>query len=119
MADPNHNDYEEVFMTSLTGDPVTDALVPAAQQLIGAVRAGDADGVDEAFAAAIVATGGRCEPGAALAIVCAAMVPDDSTPKDLLHWYKAAGEYARLIEKGVDPKVAHDLTSARLNGRVA
>lgn len=97
-------------MDSLTGDPVTDALIPAAQQLIGAVRAGDPDAVDEAFAAAIDATGGRCNPAEALAVVLAAMVPDHHTPTYLLKWMAAEAEYQRLVGQGVPPDVARDLT---------
>lgn len=106
-------------MASLTGDPATDALVPAALMLIGAVHAHDPNGVDEALAEAIIITGGRCDPGAALAVVCAAMVPVDDRPTDLLRWCKEAAEYERLVEKGVDPKVARDLTAPQPNGRVA
>jgi hypothetical protein len=95
---------------SLTGDPLTDTLVPVALQLIGAVRAGDSDAVAEAFAAAILATGGRCDPGEALAVVCAALVPDESTPSELLGWYRVTAEYERLLGNGVDPTIAGELS---------
>lgn len=96
---------------SLTGDDVTDALVPIAQQLVGAVRNGDTDGVDEALAAAIVVTGGRCDPGVALAVVCAAMVPDEDHPSHLLKWWRFQFEYDRLIAAGISPSVARELTA--------
>lgn len=97
-------------MQDLTGDPTTDVLVPVALQLVGAVRAGDPAAVDEAFAAAILATGGRCDPGQALAIVCAALVPDDASASELLAWREPADRYRHLLEKGVDPKIARELT---------
>lgn len=97
-------------MDSLTGDPATDALVPVAQQLVGAVRAGDAVAVDEAFAAAIIATGGRCNPAEALAVVLAAMVPDNHTPSFLLKWMGAEAEYRRLLGQGIPTDVARELS---------
>lgn len=96
-------------MDSLTGDLATDALVPVAQQLVGAVRAGDSEAVDEAFAAAIDATGGRCNPAEALAVVLAAMVPDNHTPSYLLKWMRADAEYHRLVGKGIEPHIAEQL----------
>lgn len=96
-------------MDSLTGDPATDALIPAAQQLVGAVRANDPAAVEEAFAAAIIATGGRCNPAEALAVVLAAMVPDHHTPTYLLKWMAAEAEYQRLLGQGVPPDVAREL----------
>jgi hypothetical protein len=81
---------------SLTGDPVTDELVPIAQQLIDAVHNEDPDAVDAAFAEAITATGGRCDPGQALAILCAAMVPENASPAGLLAWWGYRAEYERL-----------------------
>lgn len=104
-------------MTSLTGDPTTDALVPVALQLVGAVRAQDSGAVDEVFASAIELTGGRCDPAAALAIVCAALVPEDAQPSQLLRWQRAAAEYQRLIEKGVDPVIAEQLAGVEDENR--
>lgn len=98
-------------MKSLTGDPITDELVPVAQQLIGAVRDSDPNGVDEALAAAITVTGGRVDPAVALAIVCAAMVPDDVAPSRLLLWVQFQAEYDRLIGTGITPTIARQLTA--------
>lgn len=95
---------------SLTGDAVTDALVPIAQRLIGAVRDQDTNGIDEAVGEAILATGGRCDPWAALAVVLAAMVPDDEQPSVLLLWMPVQTEYARLVAAGVRPAVAQELS---------
>lgn len=95
---------------SLTGDPTTDLLIPIALQLVGAVRAGEQSGVDEAVAAAILATGGRCDPGTALAVICAALVSEDATPSELLAWYRTNAEYERLVGNGVDPLIAGELS---------
>jgi len=73
---------------SLTGDPTTDALVPIAERFVGAVRDGDSELIEVLLAQAITATGGRCDPGTALAVVLAAMVPDDERPSHLLLWRK-------------------------------
>lgn len=98
-------------MASLTGDSITDDLIPVAQQLIGAVRANNPAEVDEALAAAILVTKGRCDPGAALAVVCAAMVPDDAQPSTLLLWWKYQIEYDRLIAAGTSPQIARQLAA--------
>lgn len=97
---------------SLTGDAVTDALVPIAMRLAGAVRSQDAAAVDEAFADAILATGGRCDPGQALAVVCAAMVPDDSRASTSLLWLSVEAERDRLAAAGVSHTVLAALLPA-------
>lgn len=97
---------------SLTGDPVTDALVPIAMRLAGAVRNQDAAAVDEAFADAILATGGRCDPGQALAVVCAAMVPEESRASTSLLWLSVEAEQARLAAAGVSHTVLAALLPA-------
>ena len=82
----------------LTGDPTTDALVPIAQRFIGAVHNHDTRAIDELVGETIYATSGRCDPGMALAVVLAAMVPEWLTPSMLLAWLRpwlaveAAGE---------------------------
>lgn len=96
---------------SLTGDSITDDLIPVAQRLIGAVRDSDAGEVEEALAEAILVTGGRCDPGAALAVLCAAMVPDNTPPSRLLLWWKYQAEYDRLVAAGTSPKVARQLAA--------
>lgn len=70
----------------LTGDPLSDALVPIAQRLICAVRGEDASSVDQCVADAIDATQGKCDPGTGLAVILAAMVPDHYRPSQLLAW---------------------------------
>lgn len=101
---------------SLTGDPTTDALVPIAERFVGAVRDGDAAAVDELLAEVITTTGGRCDPGTALAVVLAAMVPDDVEPSRLLLWRKAFAEYQKLVDRGVDHTVAQQLADYRKAG---
>lgn len=90
---------------SLTGDPTSDALVPIAMRLVGAVRRQDPTAVDEAFADAITATGGQCDPGQALAVVCAAMVAEDARASTSLMWLAVDTETARLTAAGVSPGV--------------
>jgi hypothetical protein len=88
---------------SLTGDPLTDAVVPAAEQLVDAVRRGDADAVAEQLAAVQQ----RGDAGLhALVVVLAAMVPDDRRPSRLLAWLRDPAEYLRLRESGVDSVTA-------------
>lgn len=96
---------------SLTGDPVTDELVPVAQNLIGAVRDNDPAAVDEAFAAAADILAGRSDPAAALAVVCAAMVPEETSPSQLLLWWRFRAEYDRLVSSGVTPHIARELAA--------
>ncbi|MFF4600588.1 hypothetical protein [Amycolatopsis sp. NPDC001319] len=96
-------------MDSLTGIPTLDALIPVAQQLIGAVRTNDADAMDEAFAEAIIATGGTVDPCQALAVLLAAMVPDDQRPSELLEWMSVDAGYRLLLGKGILPDIAREV----------
>lgn len=99
-----------VAPTSLTGDAVTDELVPVAVQLVGAVRDADRDGVARALQLAEHVAGGRCDPLSALAVVLAALVPYDARPSELLSWWGYRAEYMRLRARGVDEATAHELT---------
>lgn len=95
---------------SMTGSPLTDAVIEAAVQLVWAVRW--QEGADEAFWAAQAAAArfdglaAQDEAGTvsarALALVLAAMVPDDREPSDLLAWMRHRDEYLRLREAGFD-----------------
>ncbi|MFR9807099.1 hypothetical protein ACL02T_33100 [Pseudonocardia sp. RS010] len=75
---------------SLTGDPLTDELVPLVTALADAVYAGDAARTAEirAHAEAVVSARGAdpAEAGWALATVAAAMVPGGAHPRLLLAW---------------------------------
>lgn len=98
-------------MDSLTGDPELDRLVPAASRLVYAVRLYDREEVAAALNDAAAALAGSPyvhEPGTALSIVLAAMVPWEERPGDLLWWVRRRPEYERLTEAGVDP--AHAAT---------
>lgn len=88
---------------SLTGDPLTDSVVPAAEALVEAVRQGDAAVVAEAFASAQQLGDAGLH---ALVVVLAAMVPDDRRPSRLLAWLRDPTEYQRLRESGVDSATA-------------
>ena len=81
---------------SLTGDPLTDALIPPAIRLIWAVREDNQPAVAEAIADAT-----EVADLTALVIVLAAMVPDDQAPTALLAWMHNPAEYLRLREAGV------------------
>ena len=89
---------------SLTGDPLTDSVVPAAQALAWAVKTSDADHVTATLGAV------RDELGVAglqaLIVVLAAMVPDDRSPAELLAWRQNPDEYVRLLVSGVDASTA-------------
>lgn len=93
--------------SSLTGDPITDALIPAATQLVWAVRCDDPAEVDAALDEVVRLAGqhGLC----ALALVLAAMVPDDEPPSRLLGWRADIAEYHRLREGGYN---RHDAVTA-------
>lgn len=72
---------------SLTGDEATDAMVGPAQSLVWAVRLNDGEAITRAFLEASEHVDGDMYRAAAgLAVVLAAMVPDDGKPEDLLHW---------------------------------
>lgn len=96
--------------TSLTGSPLTDAVIDAAVQLVSAVR--DNEGIEEAIFAAHAAAArvdglaAHDDSGVisarALAVVLAAMVPDDRQPSDLLAWLRHPDEYRRLRDAGFD-----------------
>lgn len=81
---------------SLTGDPLTDALIPPAVRLVWAVRESNQPAVAEAIADATAVADLQ-----AFVVVLAAMVPDDQAPTALLAWMHDPAEYLRLREAGV------------------
>lgn len=102
---------------SLTGDALTDRLVPVASRLVCAVRESDYDEVCEALGEAEQVTAGTALDGAeALCVVLAAMVPWNETPARLLKWWRHRDEFASLVSAGVDPVVAADLIERRASG---
>ena len=105
VVDPAHVDGEQPARAcSLTGDTVTDAVVPAAMALVWAVRTSDVEAIDEALTGAAEATSG--DGIAALAVVLAAMVPDDRSPGGLLAWLRAPSEYLDLRQHGLGADAA-------------
>lgn len=89
-----------------TGHPVGDLLVPAALQLVAAVRQGDQGEVMEAYASASKASDNPYWPSV-LTLVLAALVPDDRKPSELLAWCTADRDmYLRLREKGFPDREA-------------
>jgi hypothetical protein len=92
---------------SLTGDDLTDAMVPVAQRMIGAVREWDVGEVAAAFTDA-EEVGGL----AVLVVVLAAMVPYDRSVGDLLGWVGRRDEFLRLLEYGVDPSAAATIVNS-------
>lgn len=100
--------------SSLTGDPTSDRLVGPAMRLVGGTRTWDGDEVAGAFddaLAALAEVGDNDALGAAraLAIVCAAMVPWDASPSEMLAWTRREAEFHRLVDVGVDPASAADV----------
>lgn len=69
-----------------TGHPLGDALLPAAQALVGAVHRGDLRAAHDAVAAAHTAA--NRHPNWVFTFVCtlAALVPENRTPGELLAW---------------------------------
>lgn len=84
----------------MTPETVESTLVPLAAELVGTIRDyGPAD------VAAILARvpDGRHD---ALAVVLAAMVDPDATPRELLAWTVNGLEYQRLVAAGVNGRTA-------------
>ncbi len=73
-------------MIASTGHPLGDQVLPAALQLVGAVRTGQASAITEAIGAAYEAAGRHAYWSTALLIVLAGLVPDHARPSELLAW---------------------------------
>lgn len=71
-----------------TGHAVGDRVLPAALQLVGAVRTGETKAITEAIAAAYTAAQHPYWM-TALVIVLAGLVPDGARPSELLAWTDA------------------------------
>lgn len=106
---------------SLTGDPVTYAVVPAAVKLVWSVRTQDAADVVEAIEEARLALDGArvadCSELVALrtlVVVLAAMVPEDRSPSDLLMWLQNPDEYMQLRHDGYAAGTAASIAAARV-----
>lgn len=89
----------------MTGDALTDTLVPIAAQLVGTVRD---YGPEDVAAVLARVPDGRHD---ALAVVLAAMVDPDATPRELLAWTVNGLEYQRLVAAGVNGRTAAILSA--------
>jgi hypothetical protein len=83
---------------SLTGDPVTDALIAPASRLIWAVHQHEPAEVAAAFADAAQVGGDNWLQG--LVVVMAGMVDPSSSPGDLLAWTNNPEQYKDLLNAG-------------------
>lgn len=72
-------------MSTSTGHPIGDAVLPAALRLVGAVRAGDPVEITAAIGAAYTAADSDYWM-TALVLVLAGLVPDNARPSELLAW---------------------------------
>lgn len=88
-------------MGTLTGDPLTDRLLPVAVELVGAVHYMGVGEIEAALTKA-VAVSGLDDTGTlqALVVLLAAMVDDDRTVHELLAWHGNPDEYWRLRADG-------------------
>jgi hypothetical protein len=105
--------------SSLTGDPVTDQLLPIALQMIWAVREQDPAAVADLFAAAEEVAGDPVTAARGLAVVACALCPDDLRASQALAWLANPREYHRLIVSGVDSVTAGVLASQMPREEVA
>lgn len=106
---------------SPTGNPVTDAVLPAAVNLVWAVRTEERDEVIAALREAHqarLAAGGHdhteAETLRTLVVVLAGMVPDDRSPRQLLAWLQNPTEYRQLRHDGYDADTAGSIAAARI-----
>src|SRR3954452_13570600 len=104
-------------MSSPTGDPDLDALLPAASRLVCGLRDWDHREVATALDLAVATPGphggedGEASAYRSLAVLLAAMVPPGQTFADLLAWTSRHDEYRRLLSAGVDRATAHTLVN--------
>lgn len=83
-------------------------LVPAATELIWALRTGAEREIATAFGQATAIAGGGVRGLRALALLLAAMVPDDEAPSHLLGWLDDPDGYLRLRGTGLSRVAAID-----------
>jgi hypothetical protein len=104
---------------SLTGDPLTDELLPIALQMIWAVREQDSEAVADLFAAAEEVAGDPVTAAQGIALVAFALCQDDLEPSKALAWVANPEEYVRLRAEGVDAITAGVLASQTPRKEVA
>lgn len=73
-------------LSTTTGHPLGDAILPSALRLVGAVRTGDSREITAAIAAARDAAEDHPLWVTALIVTLAGLVPDNATPSELLAW---------------------------------
>jgi hypothetical protein len=102
------------------GEPELDAMLPAAVNLIWAVRTEDADEVATARTDAHNARlntkpTDRSEVATlrALIVLLAGLVPDDRSPQQLLRWLRNPQAYRQLRNDGYDADTAGSIAAAR------
>lgn len=102
-------------MTSLTGDPTTDAVLPAALRLVWAVREDDASeeaaALDEAYASVQQAGLDPSMTLHALILTLAGMVPDDRSAAELLTWLRNPSGYIKLRQQGLGADIAASIAA--------
>lgn len=103
----------------LTGDRLTDDLLPVAMQLICAVRECDSQLVSDLLAAAEDVAGDPLTASRGLTVVLASLCQDDQEPSTALAWLGNPEEYRRLRELGVDSITAGVLASQTPREEVA
>lgn len=80
----------------LTGDRLTEALIPLAVDLVAAVHADNRAVVTDLFQHAGALAGGPLAAARHLAVVLAAMCSEDHAPAATLGWTRNPREYRRL-----------------------
>jgi hypothetical protein len=100
-------------MSSPTGDPDLDALLPAASRLVCGLRDWDGKEVAAAVEDAVVTSGPYGGAAAPMTLLCllGAMVPPGQSFLDLLAWTKREQELRRLLAAGVNRTTADTIVN--------
>lgn len=105
-------------ITSPTGDPRMDKLVPLVDRAIAAAHTHDQLGIDTAIADATAIYGDELTALRALFVLAAGACPDDEPVEALLTWRVNTTEYRRLRALHVPAAQAREL-AARVTGQLA
>lgn len=103
-------------VTGLQGDEVTEALIPAALDLVTAVHTLDDQAVAAAFDAAAVICGDQLAAAQHLAVIAAGMCSETAEQMQMLGWTLNPDRYRQLTDDGVD-SVTASLRAARRGTR--
>lgn len=104
---------------SPTGDPRLDKLLPLADRLVRAAHNNHRLGIDTALVDAEAIYGDPVTAARALAVLLAAMCPDDSDADELLSWRRNPEEYRRLRGLNVSAAEARTLAVRVIEFRTA